>query len=262
MEVVVGFIIAWAAGRAQRVGQRINGLTDQALDQAVDRVWSVVATKLGADPAIHRLVAEARETGDASTEIQADAATVLQQAADDDPQFAAQLRAAASAGDGDIGRHDWTGTNSGVTFGRITAGGSVTIKNKVTNYAKRNPLVAIVVSIAVLVVAGWLVATALSKPGISNQTMVGTWASSDGTGTKIFTGEGSCKGFYYANGVPLDIGGPMTCALSSKADAQGFYALTVNQAPNQSSYRVQFDSVDHAVVYSSKGQRLYELNRS
>ena len=262
MEVVVGFLIAWAAGRARRVGRRINGLTDQALDHAVDQVWLVIAAKLGADPAIQRLVTEARETGDASVEIRADAARVLQQTADGDPEFAARLRSAASAADSETGRNNWTGTNSGVTFGSVTAGGSVTIKNKVTNYVKRNPLVAVAVTVAVLLIAVWLVASALSKPNISNDTMVGTWASSDGTGTKIFTGKGPCDGFYYNNGAPLDIGGPMTCALSSKPDAQGFYSLTVSQAPNQSSYKIQFDSVDHAVVYTNRGQRLYELSRS
>ncbi|WP_329405228.1 hypothetical protein OG563_25220 [Nocardia vinacea] len=63
-------------------------------------------------------------------------------------------------------------------------------------------------------------------------------------------------------GKPLDIGGgPMTCVISGKADADGRYCLVVTQSPNRSTYKVEFSDADHAVVFDSAGTRLYELER-
>jgi len=64
---------------------------------------------------------------------------------------------------------------------------------------------------------------------------------SDGTGLKIIDGNGACSGMYYNNGSPLDIGGPMSCALGSQRRSDGSYLLVVTQAPNQASYPVVFD---------------------
>jgi hypothetical protein len=267
-DAVVAFLVAWAAGKARRVGKRINGLTDQALDTAVDRVWQVVMAKLGSDPTIQRLMAEARETGDASSETRAAAAATLQRTAQQDQRFAADLRDAlpadAHASSGPGSGDSWT-----IGTGDIKSLGSVNIGNKVTNYVKRNPLITLF-SVAVAVVALWLFATAInsltgndhSDGGNGATAMAGTWTASDGTGTKTFNGNGPCTGFYYNNGVPLDIGGPMTCTISSKPDAQGFYTLTVTQSPNESSYKLHFDSSDRATVYSSSDRKLYELQRA
>lgn len=84
--------------------------------------------------------------------------------------------------------------------------------------------------------------------------IVGSWTSSDNAGTKSFSGNnGPCEGFYYHNGQPLDIGGPMTCRISSQSDANGRYTLQVTQKPNQASFKIAFDSADQASVYSSDG---------
>ena len=54
---------------------------------------------------------------------------------------------------------------------------------------------------------------------------------------------------YYNNGSPLDIGGPMSCALGSQQSSDGSYLLVVTQAPNQASYPVLFDG-DSFTLYS------------
>ena len=79
--------------------------------------------------------------------------------------------------------------------------------------------------------------------------IVGVWSASDGSGLKLVDGNGACSGMYYNNGSPLDIGGPMSCALGSQQDTDGSYLLVVTQAPNQASYRVLFDG-DSFTLYS------------
>ncbi|WP_107655624.1 chromosome partitioning protein [Nocardia suismassiliense] len=95
MDVVIEMLVAWSLGRVRRAGMRVNGLTDQALDLAVDRVWNVVVGKLGADPTIGRLIAEAR-TGELSSRARAAAERSLSAAAVVDPRFAEALRQAVA----------------------------------------------------------------------------------------------------------------------------------------------------------------------
>ncbi|WP_412537957.1 hypothetical protein R8Z50_19040 [Longispora sp. K20-0274] len=261
MDVVVGCLVVWAAGKAQRVGRRINGLTDQALDAAVDRVWAVVAPKLGADPVVQELVAESRDTGDAPLALRIRAGQVLQKAAREDPQFAADLQAAVPA---EEGQAQPATVNSGVMTGNISAGGNVNVSNKVITYAKHNPGIAFFI-VVVLGAGLWLLGKALSggaDTSTDSTTIVGSWNASDGTGLKVFGSNGQCDGFYYNGTTPLDIGGPMTCVLSSKPDTQNRYTLTVTQRPNRDTYKVEFSTADHATVYSDTGQKLYEIDRS
>ncbi|MEV6560257.1 hypothetical protein AB0M22_31375 [Nocardia sp. NPDC051756] len=291
MDVVIGLLIAWSLGKARRVGMRVNGLTDQALDLAVDRVWNVVAAKLGTDQTLARLIAEGR-TGVVSPETRADAERTLGAAADSDPMFAAALVEAA-AGPGGAPPVLSTQQFAGVSFGSIdSGGGSVDIRNesKIVNYARQHPAIAVIAVVVVVILAGLLVGQLAGKgpptaaepatgdvttavapspepapkanPRVDASAMVGTWSASDGTGTKTFNGSGgSCDGLYYHQGKPLDIGGPSTCVLSGKPDATGRYTLVVTQSVNRASYKVEFTSADHALVYDSAGTRLYELER-
>ncbi|RSM70395.1 hypothetical protein DL991_37695 [Amycolatopsis sp. WAC 01375] len=98
----------------------------------------------------------------------------------------------------------------------------------------------------------------LRDPGI----LVGSWRSSDDTGTKVYSGNGgSCEGFYYHQGRVLDIGGQMTCRISSQPDVNGRYTFQVTQKPNQASYKITFDSPDQATIYGSDGAPIYRLSR-
>lgn len=95
-------------------------------------------------------------------------------------------------------------------------------------------------------------------PGLA----VGSWQPSDKTDTKSFSGNGgACEGFFYNQGAPLDIGGPMTCTISSQPDPNGRYTLRVTQKPNQASYKIRFDSSDQATVFSSSGTEMYRISR-
>lgn len=300
MDLIIGLLIAWSLGKAHRVGMRINGLTDQALDLAVDRVWNVVSAKLGANTAITRLLSEAARTGDVSLETRAEAERVLDDAAAADPMFAEALREAASPAPAPVSAPPppppWgPGQFAGVSLGPINSGGgSVDIRNKskIVNYARQHPVVTVVAVLVMVIAAGLLIggivgrgsetsaaSTTTTTPGVSRSepatsgetrrttntdasAIAGTWTASDGTGTKTFsTSGGICDGFYYAQGQPLDIGGPMTCVISTKADAQGRHTLVVTQSVNRSSYKIEFADEDHATVFDNSGTRLYELER-
>jgi hypothetical protein len=117
---------------------------------------------------------------------------------------------------------------------------------------------------------GVLAAAAISLAGCGSVTggnsheppsLAGTWTPSDGTQAKVFNDDGSCEGAYYADGRPLDIGGPMSCHMSSGADASGRYKLLVTQGPNESTYLVEFKGANSASVYTTSGKLLYTLTR-
>ncbi|WP_063047637.1 hypothetical protein [Nocardia pseudovaccinii] len=293
MDFVIGLLIAWSVGKANRVGKQINGLTDHALDLAVGRVWNIVAAKLGStNPAIGRLVAEAQR-GDVSPRTRADAQRVIDEAVAADPQFGAALREAASPVAQTSSQRSNTRQFAGVSLEGASVAGSVDIRNKskIVNYASKHPGVTIVAVIVVIILAGLVIgrmtgtgADAGSASGLGpgrsetnspsgsasprgrtttdSSAIIGTWTASDATGTKTFGSSGGrCDGFYYYQGKPLDIGGPMTCVISGKADADGRYSLVVTQSPNRSTYKVEFSDADHAVVFDSAGTRLYELER-
>ncbi len=111
-----------------------------------------------------------------------------------------------------------------------------------------------------LVVGGLFVATALALTGCSAApSIVGVWSADDGSGPKIIGDHGSCKGMYYLSpGKALDIGGPMTCALSS-GQTGGYYTLVVSQPPNQASYQVAFSGNTMTILNS--GQPLVVLTK-
>lgn len=85
-----------------------------------------------------------------------------------------------------------------------------------------------------------VVSATLLLAGCSSQASIdGVWSASDGS-IKTISSNGACTGMYYNGGQPLDIGGPMSCALSS-GQTDGYYTLVVTQPPNQASYQVEFN---------------------
>lgn len=93
---------------------------------------------------------------------------------------------------------------------------------------------------------------------VDSDAIVGVWSPSDDSGLKIIDGNGACSGMYYNNGSPLDIGGPMSCALGSQQSSDGSYLLVVTQAPNQASYPVLFAG-DSFTLYS--GNQVITMTR-
>lgn len=172
-----------------------------------------------------------------------------------------QNRSTISAG-GSISASD-----NGIIAGRDVTDSNNTTHNRNKKFNFGGILVAAVAIVALFFVGRAVVVdlTGDGDPPASAdvaQTAVGTWTASDGTGTKTFGGNGAqCDGFYYHQGKPLDIGGPMSCTLSSAPDGENRYSLIVKQGTNQATFKIAFDKADHAVVYGSNGAKLYELTR-
>ncbi|MGW6619710.1 hypothetical protein ACWF99_00685 [Nocardia sp. NPDC055002] len=274
VEIAVAMLIAWAVGKANRVGKPINGLTDEALDLAVNRVRNAVVAKLGGDPAVQQLLNEARATnGAVSSATQVAAERSISVAVAGDSGFSAELDRLtapptpppAPAGSGS--QYNNSGTFAGV-MGGISATGPVNVKSKIVHQAKRHPVLTTFVVVGAVALLGFSADRLMSdptsgpQPGGGAEAMAGTWTASDGTGTKTFNSDGGrCDGFFYNNGEPLDIGGPMTCSISSKADTEGRYTLIVTQSPNRAKYLVEFTDAEHASVFDASGTELYDLER-
>lgn len=105
-------------------------------------------------------------------------------------------------------------------------------------------------------------AATLAACGSSAPDPTGVWAASDGSGTKTIGSNGVCTGMYYNQGKPLDIGGGMTCTLSSQKASDGTYAMVVSQPPNQTTYRVAFTGKNAmAVSDAASGKLIVTLTR-
>jgi hypothetical protein len=90
LELVAGYLAAWVMRKARRAAGRVDGDIDQALDLAMDRLYALVFSKLGADPALARLQADAqRGVEDPRTHKRVQLA--VEDAVDQDPRFAAEL---------------------------------------------------------------------------------------------------------------------------------------------------------------------------
>jgi hypothetical protein len=98
IEVVLGALITWAAGKARRLGKALDGVVDEMVDGAAarvnDKVREVVLGKLGRDAAVRKLELEVAESGEVSDRTRRRVADAVEAAAEDDPEFAAELEAA------------------------------------------------------------------------------------------------------------------------------------------------------------------------
>ncbi|MFI9453536.1 hypothetical protein [Amycolatopsis sp. NPDC052450] len=94
LEVVVGFLIAWAVGKARRAGQQLDGVADQVVDASAARLRDVVLRKLGADSAFERLQLEAGQPEGVSERTTQRVTLALEDAVEQDADFATDLKAA------------------------------------------------------------------------------------------------------------------------------------------------------------------------
>jgi hypothetical protein len=122
LEVVVGFLIAWAAGKARRAGKQLDGVADQVVDASAVRLRDVLLRKLGGDSAVQRLQVEAAETGEVSDRTQQRVTLALEDAVDQDPQFADELKEALAEAEKNGGLVATTGGT--VISGTATATGT------------------------------------------------------------------------------------------------------------------------------------------
>ncbi|MFJ9635032.1 hypothetical protein ACIRU8_45805 [Streptomyces sp. NPDC101175] len=98
IELAAGYAIAWAVRKAKRVAGRADAEVDHVLDAGMDRVHEVVAARLGTDPALERVMAEAAsEQGEVTGRTRTRLELALEEQAEQDPGFAALLEEAVAA---------------------------------------------------------------------------------------------------------------------------------------------------------------------
>jgi hypothetical protein len=95
IDLVVGYMAAYAVRKAQRAGKRMDADVDRVLDAGLERLHEVVTEKLGDDPAVQKLQHEA-EAGVASSRTVQRMVLAVEDAAEADGDFADRLREALS----------------------------------------------------------------------------------------------------------------------------------------------------------------------
>ncbi|MGW5580543.1 chromosome partitioning protein [Micromonospora chokoriensis] len=93
IELVAGYLLAWAVEKARHVGRRADGEVDRVLDAGMDRLHDLVSDKLGDDPALAALEREAAN-GVNNGRTQQRVQLAVEDAADADAAFADRLRTA------------------------------------------------------------------------------------------------------------------------------------------------------------------------
>jgi hypothetical protein len=91
--LVVGYVIAWALRKAKRVASQLDSEVDTALDAGLNQLHTLVAEKLGADPALTDLQDEVTSRGQVSDLIRQRMELSVQAAAGRDEAFAAAVTA-------------------------------------------------------------------------------------------------------------------------------------------------------------------------
>lgn len=125
VEIAVGYLFAWAAGKARRVAGRADQEADRAVDAAMDRFHDLVGRKLNGDPALERLAQEA-ESGqeEPSVRTRQRVQLALEDAAEQDPGFAEALERAVK----DLQAISRTAGSTSAGDGGQAVGGNVTIE--------------------------------------------------------------------------------------------------------------------------------------
>jgi hypothetical protein len=90
LDVVAGYLVAWAVSKARRAGGRLDQDVDEVMDAGLDRLHAAIEAKLGPDRAVGALELEAAE-GEVTSRTRERAEAVLAAAAGNDPDFAAEL---------------------------------------------------------------------------------------------------------------------------------------------------------------------------
>lgn len=98
LEMAVGLLIAWFARNSGRGWPRLAGVTEEAMNAVLDKAHDVIIRKLGEDSAITQLESEVAATGDAGTRTQTRVRLAIEEAAEQDKAFAAELESALRVG--------------------------------------------------------------------------------------------------------------------------------------------------------------------
>jgi hypothetical protein len=117
-------VVAWAIAKARRVAVRADGVVDQALDTAVDRVGELVTKHLAGDSALAQLEAEAADNGGVSDRTQRRVELAIEDAVEKSPEFARELNAAVAAAHAAA---QSTGSHGVIINGGVTGSGATVI---------------------------------------------------------------------------------------------------------------------------------------
>lgn len=93
LELVAGYLVAWGVRKLRRVGTRVDEETDEVIDAGLDRLHEAITVKLGADPALEKLEGEVSRGLEPSERTLRRVRDAVEEAAEDDPQFAATIEA-------------------------------------------------------------------------------------------------------------------------------------------------------------------------
>lgn len=93
LELVVGYLAAWGVRKLKRAGNRLDEETDEVIDAGLDRLHDAIAGKLGTDPALVKLEADVSHGLELSDRTRRRVQDAVEEAAEDDPDFAAVLEA-------------------------------------------------------------------------------------------------------------------------------------------------------------------------
>ncbi|WP_152603626.1 hypothetical protein [Amycolatopsis rifamycinica] len=129
IELIAGFLIAWAARKARRAGVIVDEIVDDAIDESLERLHELVKTKLQGDPALQRLEQQAAQ-GDVSMRTQQRLTLAIEEAADADETFAAQIESIiqrlssseTSSADGNVHVSNYGQVKHGNFIGSINGG--------------------------------------------------------------------------------------------------------------------------------------------
>ena len=91
LELVAGYLVAWGVMKARRAGRRLDEETDEVMDVGLDRLHDVIMAKLGSDPAVTKLAADAAQEIEPSERTVDRVRYAVEEAAEQDPQFAAAM---------------------------------------------------------------------------------------------------------------------------------------------------------------------------
>ncbi|MGW2256180.1 hypothetical protein ACWCXH_39515 [Kitasatospora sp. NPDC001660] len=125
VEVAVGWLAAWATRKVRRVAGRADAEFDYATDTAMDHLHEVISRRLGQDRALAK-VDEEVETGaeELSPGTRQWLQFTLQDAVDNDPEFAKVLREAV----GRLQAEETPGNAGGTTLSGNTFSGPTAIQ--------------------------------------------------------------------------------------------------------------------------------------
>jgi len=96
IEIAVGLLITRITGQTQPGADRVDAYANQTFELVLRAVHELVIAKLGGDPALERMHIEISGSGEVRPRTQARLVMALEDAVEDDPEFARNLERAVS----------------------------------------------------------------------------------------------------------------------------------------------------------------------